>query len=389
MKRIEIGLLSVFILVLLTNCFTTETTDSQDEHQTIYSQIKPDSKKSDSIHKLLIKIVDEEKAPGMIAAIISSDSIIAIASAGERKEGSSIAFTINDMVHLGSCTKAMTSTMLATLVAEGKLSWNMKLIDAIPELKKRIHSDYHRITLWQLLTHRAGIQKNVTDWGSFSSKEIKERRVAILIDNLQTSASYKLDEFHYSNFGYMIAACMAEQITGLSWEVLIKKRLFEPLGMNSVGFGAPNTLDQIDQPWGHEKQWHGYSWKPNQSDNPEALSPAGRVHCTIDDWAKFISLQIIEENAILDKEYLNRLIEPVGDHFYAGGWGVGENDWANGIMITHSGSNGLWYTSVVVTPILDRAFIVSTNSRDFGITADMCRDLMNKLIIMELDLDKN
>lgn len=389
MKQIEISLLSVLVLIFLTSCFTPESTDSQDVDQAIYSQIKPNSKKSDSIHQLLTEIVDNEEAPGMIAAIISSDSIIAIASAGERKAGSGIAFTINDMVHLGSCTKAMTSTMLATLVAEGKLSWDMKLLDAIPELKQRIHSDYHEITLWQLLTHRAGIQKNVTDWGSFSSKEIKERRLAILIDNLQTSATYKLDEFHYSNFGYMIAACMAEQLTGLSWEVLIKKRLFEPLGMSSVGFGAPNTPDQLDQPWGHEKPWHGYSWKSIQSDNPEALNPAGRVHCTIEDWVKFISLQMTEENAILDKEHLNKLIDPVDDHFYAGGWGVGENDWANGTMITHSGSNGIWYTSVVITPILDRAFIVSTNSRDFGATADMCRDLMNKLIIMELGLDKN
>jgi len=36
--------------------------------------------------------------------------------------GTGIAFTTDDQVHPGSCTKAMTSTMIATLVAEGKLN---------------------------------------------------------------------------------------------------------------------------------------------------------------------------------------------------------------------------------------------------------------------------
>jgi CubicO group peptidase (beta-lactamase class C family) len=70
----------------------------------------------------------------MIAAIISGEGVIVIASAGERKAGSGIAFSTNDVVHLGSCTKAMTATMLATLVAEGKFSWDMKLISSIIQI---------------------------------------------------------------------------------------------------------------------------------------------------------------------------------------------------------------------------------------------------------------
>ena len=376
----------MLFLGILTSCLPAETKDSPAENQATKSQTKPGSNKNELINQALTEIVNEGKAPGMIAAIISSEGVMTIASAGERKVGSGIAFTTNDMVHLGSCTKAMTSTMIATLVAEGKLNWDSKLLDIIPELRESIHPDYYQVTLWQLLTHRAGLPKNAMDWNAHKQKEIKERRLAILEDNLKSSAAYDIDEFHYSNLGYMIAACMAEQITGLSWEVLMKKRLFDPLGMSSAGFGAPNTPSQIDQPWGHEKVWYRNKWKPDQSDNPEALGPAGRVHCTIEDWAKFLSLQLTEENAILNKAYLNKLIEPVSSHYYAGGWGVAEQDWAKGTMLSHSGSNEIWYTSVVVTPQLDRAFVVSTNSRDFGITEDLCVEVMNKLLRMELNL---
>jgi len=103
--------------------------------QATNSQIKSDSKKSDSIQLILTKVVNDGKAPGMIAAIISGEGVRDIASAGERKAGSGIAFTTNDVVHIGSCGKAMTATMIATLVAEGKLSWDTKLIEAILERK--------------------------------------------------------------------------------------------------------------------------------------------------------------------------------------------------------------------------------------------------------------
>lgn len=386
MKRIKIGLLSLFFLAFLISCLSDETRDNPAENQTIYSQIKLDSNKSDSIQQILTKVVNDGKAPGMIAAIISGEGVIAIGSAGERKAGSGIAFTTNNVVHLGSCGKAMTATMLATLVAEGKLSWDTKLIEAIPELKNKIHTDYHKITLWQLLTHRAGIPKNPTDEGAFSSKEIKARRLAILEDNFKSPATYEIDQFHYSNFGYVIAACMAEQITGLSWEVLMKKRLFDPLGMSTAGYGNPNISKSIAQPWGHHK--YLWKWWPSEAYYHEAIGPAGRVYCSIADWAKFISLQLMEENSILDKEYLNKLIEPVGGHFYAGGWGVAEHAWAKGITLNHAGSNEIWYAVVLVTPKLDRAFMVATNSCDFGSTPDICTKIMNKLIRMELKINK-
>lgn len=373
--------LSCLGLVFISLCLLMACT------QATNSQTKSELNKSEMISQALSEIVNDGKAPGMIAAIISSEGVIAIGSAGERKAGSGIAFTTNDVVHLGSCGKAMTATMLATLVAEGKLSWDTKLIEAIPELKNRIHTDYHKITLWQLLTHRAGIPKNPTDEGAFSSKEIKKRRLAILEDNFKSPATYEIDKFHYSNFGYIIAACMAEQITGLSWEVLMKQRLFDPLGMSTAGFGNPNVSKSTAQPWGHNK--YVWKWRASEAYYDEVIGPAGRVYCSIVDWAKFLSLQLTEENSILDKEYLNKLIEPVGGHFYAGGWGVAEHAWAKGITFNHSGSNEIWYASVLVTPKLDRAFVVATNSCDFGSTPNVCLEIANKMIRMEFNLDNN
>jgi CubicO group peptidase (beta-lactamase class C family) len=379
------NILTLFFLAFLTSCSSAETIDSPAENQVVFTQTKPDSNKSDFIQHILAETVNDGKAPGMIAGIISSEGVIAIASAGERKAGSDIEFTTNDVVHLGSCGKAMTATMIATLVAEGKLSWDTKLIEAIPELKNRIHTDYHKITLWQLLTHRAGIPKNASDEGAYRSKEITKRRLAIIEDTLKTQSFYEIDTFHYSNLGYIIAASMAEQITGLSWEVLMKQRLFDPLGMSTAGFGNPNKNKSTNQPWGHHK--YLWKWRPSEAYYEEAINPAGRVYCSVEDWAKFISLQLPGENSILDRKILNKLIEPIG--VYAGGWIVfqeTEQPWAKGIVLVHGGSNEIWYAAVMVAPSIDRAYVVVTNSCDFGVTDRICVEMTNKIAKMDQNL---
>ncbi len=368
----------ILIIPLIVSCLFKDDANAQN---------KTDLKKMNQIEKELEEIILEGKAPGMIAAIISSDGIIDIGSAGVRKAGTSVAMTDKDLVHLGSCGKAMTSTMIATLVAEGKLSWDTKLIEAIPELKNKIHTDYHKITLWQLLTHRAGIPSDPIDWYAYADKNIKDRRFSILKDNIILAPAYTDGEFHYSNYGYVVAACMAEHITGLSWEVLMRERLFKPLGMSTAGFGDPVKNKSTDQPWGHKKSWFGNKWKPSRKYYGEVISPAGRAHCSVEDWAKFISLQLPGENTILDRKILNKLIEPNG--VYAGGWVVfqeSEQPWAKGIVLVHGGSNEIWYASVMVAPNLDRAYVVVTNSCDFGVTDRVCVEMTNKIAKMDQNL---
>ncbi len=316
---------------------------------------------NNEIEDLLIETIAEEDIPGMIAAIIDDSGVRTIEAAGIRKVGSSDSLTVNDLIHLGSCTKAMTSTLLATLVAEGLITWETTLVEVFPELQDSIHEDFHDINLHQLVTHRAGVPANAKDWWLFQDLEIKERRVAMIKDNLTEASQIASGEYHYSNLGYMIAGSMAEKVTNTSWEELMQERLFDQLGMSTAGFGIPGTIGVIDQPWGHAR--NNGNWNAYQADNSEALGPAGTVHSTFSDWAKFISLQLpASEPAILNRDRLDYLIDPVGQ--YASGWGVVQRSWAKGTALNHSGSNTIWFVIVWVAPELNRAFMVGTNSYD-------------------------
>ena len=338
---------------------------------------------SKKIEEVLADTVSREKAPGMVAAITSSKGVLAVDAAGIRRMGSDKKLTAQDLIHLGSCTKAMTSVLLATLVAEGKLTWETSLIEALPDLKDSIHPDYYSVTVWELLTHRARVPANAENWWAHGKMELKKRRLAILKETLKEAPPLKKGGYHYSNLGYMIAGCMAERVTGSNWESLMGKRIFDPLGMDSAGFGAPGGPGNTDQPWGHI--WSGDGWRPRQFDNAEALGPAGRVHCSVADWAKFLAMQLPGgKNLGLDRKTLSRLITPTGT--YAGGWILANRPWGKGTVLTHSGSNTMWYATVWVAPKLNRSFLVATNSRDER-SHLICDQIIGRLIRIDQGAD--
>ena len=87
--------------------------------------------------------------------------------------------------------------------------------------------------------------------------------------------------------------------------------------------------------------------------------------------------------ALRDNQIRDKLVEPVG--FYAAGWGIiQDRPWAKGKVLTHNGSNGIWFATVIVATKLDRAFMVVTNSRDFSSTEDVCSQMINKLITLSI-----
>lgn len=321
----------------------------------------PPANPENPIETVLWEATSPKGLPGIIAAISDTSGIRFIESAGVRKAGSSVAMTTGDQVHLGSCTKAMTSTLLATLVEDGLLSWDTTLIGIFPELRDSLHADYHDLRLHELVTHRAGLPANAKNWRAYEELDIKERRVALIRDNLAEAHSAERGEYLYSNLGYLVAGAMAEKVTGKSWEVLMRERLFNPLDMESAGFGPPGTKGEVDQPWGHLRFL--WKWRPLQTDNAEALGPAGTVHCTLEDWAKFAALQLPQDNnQLLPQEQLDFLVQPLGE--YAAGWVIAERSWANGPTYSHNGSNTMWSAVIWVAPELGRAYLAAANGHN-------------------------
>ena len=309
--------------------------------------------------------VEQGASPALFAAVIDEQGIRAVGATGLRRQGSPEKVTVNDLIHIGSNTKAMTFTMLAILVEDGVFpdGWETTIVDVFPELVGEIHPVYHAVDLFQLVTMTGGVPRDSTDWLAHRDEpDNVERRYAILRDELMEPPAGPAGEFLYSNLGYMVAGAMAEELVGKSWETLMENRLFAPLGITTAGFGPPGTPGAVDQPWGHYRD-KGL-WAPTRADSPEALGPAGTVHISIEDWAKFIALWFSGQTpGILDRATLDEFIVD-GSEDYAAGWFVVQREWADGMALFHNGTNGYWRTVLWVAPERGLAYLVAANSAD-------------------------
>jgi CubicO group peptidase (beta-lactamase class C family) len=171
-------------------------------------------------------------------------------------------------------------------------------------------------------------------------------------------------KFEYSNVGYMIAGAVVEKITGKSWENAISNQIFQPLQMKSAGFGGTGALGQIDQPWPHTADGMPTAQNGPAMDNPPVMGPTGRIHCSIQDWAKFIQDQLRGargEPALLKPESYQKLQTPPFGGNYAMGWIVVQRDWAGGKALNHGGDNTMNFANVWIAPQRDFAILVCVN----------------------------
>jgi CubicO group peptidase (beta-lactamase class C family) len=353
---------------------------------------------------------------GMVATVLRGERIIAQGAAGVRKRGTAERITLDDQFHLGSCTKAMTATLVAMLVEEGKLNWTTTLGELFADTVKPMHPAWEKVTLRQVLAHRAGLRGEPGGLAQVFNELVRpdrafhflkavrngtlpQQRLEIARQALSRPPGIPPDtKYRYSNVGYILAGAVLEQLTSRTWEELMRERLFRPLGISTGGFGAPGTADKTEQAWGHSP----VLGKPLDPRSPAAAlplfyGPADQAHMTVTDWAKFVALHLRGDPANphcqaallkLDTFAEMHAVAPAttskgwvirGLNFlatgdaapavtYCAGWLISTASWAKGTRpgdtgrrLWHAGSNGRWGSGVVVAPEIDFAVLVACN----------------------------
>jgi len=347
----------------------------------------------------LATVREEYRFPALAAAVIVDGKLHATGVVGVRRDGSDVKAEPNDPFHLGSCTKAMTGSLICLLVQRGKLKWETTLAEYFPGLKDKMHPAYRAVTLVHLLSHHAGVPSMTNGFAPIGNEDLnriramesprEQRRRVMEIVLCRPPINKPGGKQEYSNAGFSIAGAIAETVMGEDYEVLLRRLLFEPLGMTSAGFGAMGTSGCVDAPWQHQKQ--GDRLIPISpgplSDNPPFMTPAGRVHCSITDWAKYIQCLLKaarQEQRLLSPEEVRQLKEPPFGGGYALGWEICDRAWAGGKVFTHVGTNGVNYCVAWVAPAKNFAVLVATNRGGDGAPegADrVCAAMIRKFLV--------
>ena len=315
-RRLILILLGLACVGLLLACTTSAPYD------VIPAPVTQESGDTD-LAKLLNSIRLEERLPGLAAAIIFDGKLHSVAAVGVRKIGTDNWLTVNDKFLIGSCTKSFTASVAAVLVDEGVLSWQTTIRDVFPNLE--MLPEYEHITLFQLLSHRAGLPKNFkggkTSW--LIDYEFDETRGSapeqLRCQYVEKTVKHQLfapsgQMVHYSNSGYILAGAMMEKATGRAIEDLWTERIFKPLAISSAGYGPPAALEPNRQPLGHYWDKSTKSFVAYQANCPKFLSPTGHMHMTMADWAKSILMHLdsypVNQGNLIKPSSLQKLHTP-------------------------------------------------------------------------------
>lgn len=336
----------------------------------------------------LEKVRAKHGLPALAAAVVKDGAIIAAGAVGVRAHGTDVKVTIEDRFHLGSDTKAMTATLAAMLVEEGKLRWDSTIGEVLGGDVPGINPELAAVTLEQLLSHSSGIPSDTPDiLALYFNTDAFEYNLRPL--RLRMLAAWKThapetppgSTFHYANLGYIIAGAMIEKAADTHWEELITRRIFARLGLRTAGLGAQATMGKLDAPVGHKVSDKGeitpMLWG-DAADAPPVIGPAGIAHMSVLDfavWAGWNAGVGKRGPALVSAETLARLHRPhvktgmlpnarpgtpqEGD--YALGWGVVKFDWSPQPVLTHNGSNGMNLAKILVDPAQDLGVVVLTN----------------------------
>lgn len=318
-----------------------------------------------ALEAALARAMADKAVPAVAMLEIRDGRVAGEAARGVRRMDRPGTVRVGDRWHLGSNTKAMTATLVARLVDQGKLSWTARLDALLPELAGTMRPEYRDVTLADLLSHRSGLPENVSDEAFFKSfyqdrRGLPEQRLAYVARALtEAPAAEKRAAMSYSNTGYLLAAVIAERAARRPYERLMRDEVFRPLGMASAGFDYSPA-----GPWGHVDGRVATA----ADANPPMFNPAGQAQMTLKDWARFCIDQI--EGA----RGKGRLLRPDTYRFVQTGqggtrsglgWGVAPAALGRaGPALTHSGSDGNWFAVVILYPGSRSGVLVAANAAE-------------------------
>lgn len=320
------------------------------------------------VSEALDAILKQTGVPALGYAAVGPAGLINVDVAGRRRNTVEDYVTIEDSWHTGSNTKAMTAALYARLVEQGRAKWGATLGELFIGVKQ--DDAWAKVTIEDLLSHRSAISDTgLIDQGWLikahtDTRPVAEQRADFAARLLGHAPTGKPGTYEYANSNYILAGAAIERLVRTDWETAMAAEVFGPLRMGSAAFGAPTGPN----PWGHDPGPNG-SYAPvdplhEVADNPPIFGPAGRVHLSLADYAKFAQVFLTGGGGWLSTQSLARLARPGGGEKegYALGWQYYANrGWADGPVLAHEGSNTLWRTAALIAPARPVAYLLVTN----------------------------
>lgn len=303
------------------------------------------------LDSMLEEAIQKEQVPGLVAMVVKDGKVVYHSAKGFADVESGKAMEKNSIFRIASQTKAITSTAVMILWEEGKFRLDDPISKYIPEFKNpqvlsgfryadttyTTRSSSREITIRHLLTHTSGLGYGVID-GDERMKMIYHKAGVVDLfttENVTIGESVKRlaklplhhepgSKYTYSE-GLDVLGYLIEIVSGKPFDVFLKERIFDPLGMNDTRFylndaQAPRLVTVHTR---KDNKWASYPVTFYDPAYPKTgakafFSGGAGLSSTTEDYAKFLQMYlnggIYNGKRILSSKTIETIMEnQVGD----------------------------------------------------------------------------
>jgi CubicO group peptidase (beta-lactamase class C family) len=323
------------------------------------------------------RVQTEFEIPGIAVAVIQGDTVVFQDGLGTRELGTERPVTPETMFAIASTTKTLTTSTMAALVDEGRISWDTLAVEAWDDFALSDPEITQRVTLENLVSASVGVERR--DLELFFGLDATPAEFISDLAGFQLFTDFG-EAFQYSNQMIAAGGYLTAMTTGASEENmrpayidLVEEQILDPVGMTRTTFSLDtaaayreiatphsanlNTLEVISVPLELER-------------SVEISGPAGGAFSTLSDMTKYLQMYMRggaseDGEEVISQQGLNRLwtpqIEVSADTSYGLGWFV--TDYKGLQTFGHAG-NAIGYTSeFLFAPEAELGIVLLSNMR--------------------------
>ncbi len=352
----------------------------------------------------LDRIVDDTVSryhlPGLAVGIVENGKIVYARTTGERVAGSGEKIDADTLFKIASNSKAMTTGVIARLVDAGKLKWDDPVVKYLPDF--RMHDPWvtQQIQVRDLLIHNSGLGAGAGDLMLWPGPNHFTRSDVIHgLRYLKPVYSFR-SKYAYDNTLYIVAGEVAAAASGVSYESLVRREVFEPLHMDRCQAGQWNReeVGNVAQPHARRGD-HNVVVDGDASIIPNVpMMAAGGIRCSLNDmltWAT-MWLQPTQSGLVDGKPWLSatqrdavwspQTIMPLSErmrawddsHYSAYGYGWRLADVDGTQKVSHTGTLSGMYSALTLLPQKGVGFVILINA-----DADDARTVLGQVLVKQ------
>ena len=340
--------------------------------------------------------LDKFFTPGMAIGVVHKGEILLLKGYGSRQlSPNKLPVDEQTYFRLASTSKAFTAAALGMLVEQGKITWQDKVIQHLPEFQMQDPWVTREFTIEDLLVHRSGLVGGAGDsmiWpepSGFTRQEVVQN-----LKYLSPEYSFR-SGYSYSNVLYITAGEVIERVSGKSYADFLEENIFSPLNMQCYAGDVPEAaIKNSATPYAHNDAKGMYPVPRNGITASAQMSvAAGGIVCNAESMTQWL-LALLKPSSlpfsesILDDMWQAHTILGIaetdeewdGTHFKTYGYGWRLANMFNYKVISHTGTLSGYQAYVAVVPELELGVVLLNNGSNYGLRGSVMQHILKSFM---------